>query len=136
MLQLFNQIGYAVFSLGFDVRHLVVSLIVVCVWGYLSIPAQGSRPSSSLSEDPQKSRLLVCSTTHTRFFPVQYSFSYPLLYMYFRIDTPIKTSLVGLDKWRIFNIQSRDYLGAPPCGPSLLEKLRWHLNRHVHLIIF
>jgi len=76
-------------------------------------------------------QLVVCSTSHSRFFPVRHSFTYPLLYIFFRIDKPTTSSFFAVDKWRIFHVRSDDYLGAPPCGKTLMEKLRWHLEQHV-----
>jgi len=78
-------------------------------------------------------QLLVCSTTHCRFFPVRHSFTYPLLYAIFRIDEDIDTPLFAIDRWRILQVRTDDYLGNPPGCRSLHEKLKWHLNRHVRV---
>lgn len=86
---------------------------------------------SHYSSDGSESRLLICSTSHTRFFPVRHSFTYPLLYVFFPINNPAESAIFAVDKWRVFHIRSDDYLGSPPCGPSLMEKLRWHLEQHV-----
>ena len=67
--------------------------------------------------------LVVCETRHTRLFPVRHSFKYPLLYAFFPIDRPPRGLLI--------NVQSQDYLGSPPCGSQLQDKLKWHLDRHV-----
>src|SRR5947207_15924843 len=77
-------------------------------------------------------QLLICSTSHTRFFPVKHSFTYPLVYVFFPIDNPGENIFFAVDKWRIFHVRSGDYLGSPPCGPGLIEKLRWHLEQHVY----
>jgi DUF1365 family protein len=78
-------------------------------------------------------RLVLCSTSHTRLFPVRHSFSYPLLYVFFPLEDPQTNAFFAIDKWRIFHIRSADYLGKPPCGNAILQKLRWHLKRHVLL---
>ena len=75
-------------------------------------------------------RLLICSTGHSRFFPVRHSFKYPLLYIFCPLDSS-SSLFFAIDKWRIFHIRTADYLGHPQCGPSLTEKLRWHLQQHV-----
>lgn len=79
-------------------------------------------------------RLVICSTQHTRFFPVRHSFTYPLLYVFFDITENIDTAFFSLDKWRLFSVRTADYLGNPPNCHSLHEKLKWHLERHVHLL--
>jgi len=81
-------------------------------------------------------KLLVCQTSHTRFFPVRHSFSYPLLYVYFQVNNPGTTNFWAVDKWRIFHVRSADYLGSPPCGNNFLEKLKWHLTQHVRPLPF
>jgi len=68
-------------------------------------------------------KLVVCETSHTRLFPVRHSFKYPLLYVLFPIDRPPRGILL--------NIRDQDYLGSPPCGTRLKDKLKWHLERHV-----
>ena len=78
-------------------------------------------------------QLLICSTTHSRFFPVRHSFTYPLLYAFFRIDADIDTPLFAIDRWRILHVRTADYLGNPPGCRSLHEKLKWHLRQHVRL---
>lgn len=77
-------------------------------------------------------KLLICQTSHSRVFPVRHSFSYPLLYVYFRIDEPGANRFWAVDKWRLFHVQSDDYLGSPPGGKTLMEKLKWHLEQHVN----
>jgi len=86
-------------------------------------------PGRSGSKD---TKLLVCQTSHSRIFPVRHSFSYPLLYVYFRIDEPGANRFWAVDNWRLFHVQSDDYLGSPPCGKTLMEKLKWHLKQHVN----
>ena len=81
-------------------------------------------------------KLLVCQTSHTRFFSVRHSFSYPLLYVYFQVNNPGTTSFWAVDNWRIFHVRSADYLGSPPCGNNFLEKLKWHLTQHVRPLPF
>src|SRR5271156_6215010 len=80
---------------------------------------------------PSKPCLLVCSTTHRRFFPVKHDFKYPLLYAFLPLDGQSGTTVF---KWwsGVFRIASDDYLGDPPCNRNLLDKLRWHLQRHVY----
>ena len=96
---------------------------------FLSVGVLLLRPEGS---EKIGTKLLVCQTSHTRFFPVRHSFSYPLLYVYFRIDDAGSNAFWAVDKWRIFHVRSEDYLGLPPCGTSLMDKLKWHLKQHVH----
>jgi hypothetical protein len=109
---------------------MIVNLIILCV-GVIFYYYYYSSPASSSKSD---ARLLICSTSHTRFFPVRHSFSYPLLYVFFPLDKAITSPFFRVDKWRIFHVKSEDYLGSPPCGSSLLEKLRWHLDQHVYSV--
>jgi len=78
-----------------------------------------------------RTRFVLCSTSHTRLFPVRHSFKYSLLYVFISLDEPESNPFCAIDKWRIFRIRNADYLGSPPCGKRLLEKLHWHLKQHV-----
>jgi Protein of unknown function (DUF1365) len=121
-----NYLGGMFQEFGISTVIVIVNVIILCVG---VIFYYHSSLASSYKSD---ARLLICSTSHTRFFPVRHSFSYPLLYVFFPIDKTITSNFFGVDKWRIFYVKSDDYLGSPPCGSSLIEKLRWHLDQHVH----
>lgn len=86
----------------------------------------------SASTPESSTRLVLCSTSHTRLFPIRHSFRYSLLYVFLSLDKPQSNAFFAIDKWRIFYIRSSDYLGSPPCSQSILEKLKWHLQDHVH----
>lgn len=125
-----SYLNHSSLKTEYAISHIVVVLLILCMGGVLSLMFKNPRWSSSrtYSHGP---RLFLCSTTHTRFSPVRHSFSYPLLCSYIRLDSVINTVFFAVDKWAIFHIRSKDYLGSPPCGQSLREKLRWHLNQHV-----
>ena len=118
--------------ISFPDSFVALNVVVVVV---LLLATVASYTRFTQSAHLSDTRLLICSTAHTRFFPVRHSFSYPLVYVFFRIDKPTTTPLFALDKWKLFHIRSKDYLGSPPCGASLEEKLRWHLEKHVHFIV-
>jgi DUF1365 family protein len=77
--------------------------------------------------------LLLCTTEHARVLPVKHAFRYPLLYAYVPLRRELEhcNPLFAIDKCRVLQIQTKDYLGAPPGTFTLLEKLNWHLRRHV-----
>jgi DUF1365 family protein len=104
---------------------IVILAVGMFLWGWF----KHSPPTHN--SDPQ---LLICSTSHTRFFPVRHSFTYPLLYVFLRINKPFSNVFFALDKWRLFSIRTDDYLGSPPCGPTLMDKLYWHLDQHVQIL--
>ena len=114
----------------YAITHIVSVLLVLCMGRILSLVLRNPRWSSSRTYSHWP-RLFLCSTTHTRFSPVRHSFSYPLLCSYIQLDSVTNTLFFAVDKWAIFHIRSKDYLGSPPGAQSLREKLRWHLNQHV-----
>jgi hypothetical protein len=105
-----------------------ILIVLYVVRTVLRLRALSSNGDPSFDKGTQ---FVVCSTSHTRIFPVRHSFRYPLLYVFFPLHTPETNFFFEIDKWRIFHIQSDDYLGSPPCGQSIPEKLHWHLKRHV-----
>src|SRR5436190_18219994 len=58
--------------------------------------------SSTCSSYGSDARLLVCSTSHTRFIPVRHAFTYPLLYVFLSIDKPGESAFFEVNEWKIF----------------------------------
>jgi len=111
-----------------DMAMLVNVLGIIGIISFAALARRCLKTNSATN-----GHLLICSTTHSRFFPVRHSFTYPLLYAFFRIDENIDTPLFAIDRWRILHVRTDDYLGNPPGCRSLHDKLKWHLHRHVRI---
>ena len=75
-------------------------------------------------------KIYQCTTAHARFLPIYHSFTYPILFLGFDIDSLARGSwLIGCNRWAVASLWNHDYgLRGDSSGLSIREKLETALT--------